>query len=601
MSEHSIVPPRLIVNALRDSGYKNAAYAIAELIDNAIQAGASKVDVLIAQKQEQMAQRRVYRINEIAVLDNGSGMDARVLRLALQFGNGTHLVPEQQNGIGRFGMGLPNSSISQAQRVDVWTWQKGIEGALHSYIDVEEIEQGTLFEVPKPQPKAVPPKWLKVGFKPAQTGTLVVWSKVDRCMWRTGRAIIDNSQLVVGRIYRRFLHDERVKIRMLAFDAQTVSEAKDIAPNDPCYLLSNTSCPEPWNKTPMFELWGEPTIFKIKFQGGEYPVTVKFSYAKEQARELGENGEQAGAMPHGQHAAKNVGVSIIRADRELDLDTAWSNPSEARDRWWGVEVDFPPALDNLFGVTNNKQAARFFSELAKYDVKDLLEEGKTLGAALEELNADEDPRAPLIEIAKHIQTNLGSIRRLVRAQTEGTNRKRHPEEHTTQETATKVTRKRQEEGHYGKSDQQETLPAETRQDEIKSELIEKGVTERQATDLAATVIGRGFKYTFARAHFNGPAFFDVTSKGGAIIISLNTEHPAYTHLVEVLESEVENANADDLRGRLQRARDGLELLLMAWARYEDEQPDGNPRTRASGARWDWGRMASQFLEDDDNL
>ena len=46
-------------------------------------------------------------------------------------------------------------------------------------------------------------------------------------------------------------------------------------------------------------------------------------------------------------------------------------------------------------------------------------------------------------------------------------------------------------------------------------------------------------------------------------------------------------------------RDGLRLLLEAWARYEDEQPAGSARrNHAQHARWDWGRMAREFLVDE---
>ena len=49
-----IVPTRLVVEAMRDNGYKNAAYAIAELIDNAIQAGATLVELLCGEQQVQL-------------------------------------------------------------------------------------------------------------------------------------------------------------------------------------------------------------------------------------------------------------------------------------------------------------------------------------------------------------------------------------------------------------------------------------------------------------------------------------------------------------------------------------------------------------------
>ena len=41
-----IIPPELAVKAMRDSGYRNTAYALAELIDNSIQADASEVELI---------------------------------------------------------------------------------------------------------------------------------------------------------------------------------------------------------------------------------------------------------------------------------------------------------------------------------------------------------------------------------------------------------------------------------------------------------------------------------------------------------------------------------------------------------------------------
>lgn len=288
----------------------------------------------------------------------------------------------------------------------------------------------------------------------------------------------------------------------------------------------------------------------------------------------------------------------MRANRELDLDASWSDPAEVRDRWWGVEVSFPPALDDLFGVTNNKQSARNFSELAKVELETFLEDGQSLGAVRAELDADEDPRLPLLEIAQHIRTNISTIRRLIRAQTASPKRQRH-DVPRSEEKGTEVTRKRIEEGHQGASDVQEAQQEpEQRQQEIFEELVEQGATQKQAEELAAQTVGRGLKYTFVKASLNSPAFFDVKSRGGAIIISLNINHPAYNHLVELLQTDVEEADEDELRTRLISAREGLELLFMAWARYEDEQPDGPRRVKTQDARWDWGRMAREFLVDE---
>jgi len=598
VTNHDIVPTHLVVKAMRDSGYRNAAYAIAELIDNAIQAGATQVELLCGERRQLVRQRERIQISEIAVLDNGSGMNAEVLRMALQFGNGTRL--DDRSGIGRFGMGLPNSSISQARRVDVWSWQDGVENAIHTYLDIDEIIDGRLTQVPQPQPKAVPQVWRAMGKCFEQTGTLVVWSTIDLCMWATARKVIENSELLIGRIYRYFLIQGFVSIRMLSFDMKALSFLPDerfAKPNDPLYLMENTSCPVPFDTEPMFQRWGEEdTVYHIRFHGEIHEVRLRFSFAREEARE----GFNPGDRPYGKHAAKNVGVSIVRAGRELDLDAAWSNPSEPRDRWWGVEVDFPPSLDEIFGVTNNKQSARNFSELAKINLEEFLEDGQTLGTAREFIEGDEDPQWPLIEISHQIRKNINMIRELVKAQTAGarSSQNRHQGTMSPEVKATEATRKRIEDGRGqpGVSDKQEVeTPPEVREEEIKEELVEQGVTRTIAEELAATTVGRGLKYTFAHASSSSAAFFDVTSRGGAIIITLNTSHPAYEHLIEVLEDDFDEADLEALKLRLIRARDGLKLVLTAWARYEDEQPD-KQRTRIQDSRWDWGRMARDFLD-----
>jgi hypothetical protein len=604
---HDIVPTHLAVTAMRDNGYKNAAYAIAELIDNAIQAGATQVELLCADKTELRRQRRTTQIHKIAVLDNGSGMDRDVLRMALQFGNGMYLAEEKHTGIGRFGMGLPSSSISQCRRVDVWTWQDGIENANYTYLDLDEIVKGDMRQVPDPRPAEIPDIWREVGEAFDEAGTLVVWSNIDRSLWKRSSTIIEKSEFVIGRVYRRFLIDDRAKIRFVTFDIdeQESTLTEDWARvNDPLYLMEDTSCPADPPHIPegaaMFTEWGEPDGFDVYFRGQKHRVNIKYAIAKNEARQ----GQQPGARPHGKHAAKNVGVSIMRADRELEMDAGWSNPSDPRDRWWGVEIDFPPSLDDVFGVTNNKQEARYFSDLAKVDIDEIIAEGQSVSEAREEHEKDRDPQWTLYEIASTIQKNISSMRRLLRDQTAGKrrNRTRDDSPNTPEAKATEATNRRREEGYEGESDKQETMPVQEKVEDIGQGLIGLGVSEskEEAEKLAAQIVGRGLKYDFQVAGLaTSPAFFDVQSRGGNIIITLNTRHPAYSRLIEVLEDDVEEVSEDELRNRLLLASDGLRLLLSAWARYEDEQPDGKRRMAAQDARWDWGRVARDFLDDDE--
>lgn len=609
--KNEIVPARLAIKSMMDSGYKNAAYALAELMDNSIQATANTVELLCIEKISKVDRRSRAKIDEIAVLDNGHGMSMETLQLALQFGNGTRLDVDKHTGMGKFGMGLPSASISQARRVEVWSWQSDSQNALYSYLDVDEIISGEMSEIPPPVKKAIPDEWMKTGKSFGKSGTLVVWSGLDRCIWKTGKAIIANSEFLIGRMYRKFLNNSQVKIRMAIFDGDS-KEKKLIdesfaKPNDPLYLMSGTSTPAPYDVEPMFEPWpsldNHEVKVPIKFHGKTYSVFVRMSMAKLSARK--EEGGRAGNRLHGQHAAKNIGVSVLRAGRELVLDTAWANWGERRERWWGLEVEFPPALDELFGVTNNKQYASHFAEMAKTDVDDLIKSKSksTIHDLKDEMEEDDDPSLQLLELTLVIRNNINLMQGIVYTQNKNDQgeKKRREFGFGAELEATEKTRKRQEEGYAGESDAGEGKSADDRKAEIKNALEATGLAPKQAEDYAHNAIDKSLKYLFVEADLDSQAFFSVQPKGGAIMLILNTKHAAYDRLVDVLEKESStNANDDTLQERLNNALDGLKLLLMAWARYEDEQPSPQARERAKDARQDWGRMAKRFLERDES-
>lgn len=609
--DNSIVPVHLVVKSMRDNGYKNTAYAIAELIDNSLQHGSTEVDLICLEGDIQIAaSKTVSRIKEIAVLDNGHGMNNEILQKALQFGNGTNLEKDSQTGIGKFGMGLPSSSISQAVRVDVWSWQQGVEKALHTYIDVDEISKGILSEVPEPAEQPVPDKWRQTISKFGESGTLVVWTKLDRCLWRTGKTIIDHSEFLVGRMYRKFINSGQAVIRATVVKENNFKVPvflKKFLANDPMYLMENTSVSEALSAQgltdPMFVKYGGDDGYEkkytLRFHGTDHHVFVRYSIATEATRK----GRNAGLLPHGKHAGGNVGVSILRAGRELDLDTSWVISYDPRERWWGIEVEFPPTLDEVFGVTNNKQYANNFRELGDLNLTQELEDREqSIFEFKEELSEDNDPKVYLIDIAKDIKNQLSTIRGNIKAQAARLERDPSPVRHTDDEAeihATEVTESRKEDGHFGQSDEDEkTKTEEQKLQDLVNELISDNIPEPE--DFAKSIMGKDIKYQFIEGNFESPAFFSVAPVGGKIIIKLNTSHPAYSQFVEILNDDIDpEISKDSLQTRLLDAKNGLKLLLMAWARYEDEQPDGRLKKVVKDARSDWGRMATAFMEIDD--
>ena len=111
----ALVNPQYFVEATRESGYKGTTNATAELIDTSRQARATNIHFLIEVQND--GEVWVY------ILDDGTGMDAATLTIAPQFGGTTRF--DDRDGIGRFSMELPNASVSQCRRMEVYSKQAG--------------------------------------------------------------------------------------------------------------------------------------------------------------------------------------------------------------------------------------------------------------------------------------------------------------------------------------------------------------------------------------------------------------------------------------------------------------------------------------------
>jgi hypothetical protein len=592
-----IIPPELAVKAMRDSGYRNTAYALAELIDNSIQADASEVELICVEKYEQINSQKRLRLQEIGTIDNGNGMSAQTLAIALQFGNGTHL--EDRAGIGRFGMGLPNSSISQCRRLDVWTWTNGPDNAIHSYLDVGDIQSGVKDRVPLPSPSPVPAKWRERSEVLGTSGTLVVWSHFEeyRLTWRGAEATLRNTEAIIGRMYRKFINDGRVAIHLVRVEDGGESSRRLAVVNDPLYLMRNSSTPEPFNKEPMFQPWGEnDEEFTIEFDGKLHKVFVRFSWARPET--VPDDGLNRGSKPYGKHAMKNLGLSIVREGRELDLDTSWTNSYDPTERWWGAEVEFPATLDEIFGVTNNKQSATIFSQLAQYDWKADAEDNESRSSFIERASGEGDPRALLIPIVEHIRDQITQLRKRTEQQTKGTRgsggRKRH-EEPGVEDTVTSKFRQRADEGHETPQDTEDfdTDDRDVYEDDLKDD---KHYPDDVAKAIADAILTRKRKVAFLEKAMEGYAFFNVESvQGGVTNVVFNSNHPFFDNLVKALNPDTDEDTEKELLDRVNTASDTLRVVFSAWARYEMEEI--RHKQRLSDMRQEWGKMARFFLED----
>lgn len=603
-ADRSLFPTSFAIRALRDSRYHNTAYAIAELIDNSIEANAGAIDLLCMEQQQRVHARRRARIFQIAVLDDGSGMDVKTLFDALKFGGGTR--HHSTSGIGKYGMGLPTSSMSQCKRVDVWTWQDGVENAWHSCIDADDIESGN-HEVPMPNANTPVPETWKAAGSPEifgnETGTLVVWSNLDKIQWKTGRAIIDNAAREVGRIHRKWIAFGLPKIRVTCFlDTHPTSPSHDdyVVANDPMYLMSPTSTPEaPWDAEPMFQPWGTPRHYTHVVDGREETIEILYSIVKPEALKTGRVSQNPGSMPRGRHARHNIGVSVVREEREIVLEDAFLREGGSADnpqnRWWGCEVLFGRNCDELFGLDHNKQMVANFTQAAKT----LAHDDRPNPVILEELGIDEDILHEMVgDIRDETRAMMKQIRQMFeqRRSIPGGSKKRATSAEQAARTATDADRSALESGTETptKTDRdRESIPKSAREDELTKQFKSLGQPDGDARELAKRLVDEGLSYQFNSLQLDGFQMFNVRSNQGILHINLNTDHPIY-ELLKHLETSKDESDAGEDDPTFE-ATVTIRLLLSSWARMEDQTESRTERMRIQDIAINWGRQVDKVI------
>ena len=104
-----------LMESTRSIGYSIES-AIADVIDNSVAAGASRVDI------------DFFPIGEsyISILDNGCGMSEEELIKAMQYGSRNPLEQRSEYDLGRYGLGMKTASLSQCRILTVITKKDGV-------------------------------------------------------------------------------------------------------------------------------------------------------------------------------------------------------------------------------------------------------------------------------------------------------------------------------------------------------------------------------------------------------------------------------------------------------------------------------------------
>ena len=594
----SIVNPKYYIQSARNNGYKDTAYAIAEIADNSIQADSNFVKVIIVLEDSN-------KIDEIIIADNGTGMTKERLSMALSFGesgrekdkNGK-LLGEDTLGMGKFGMGLPNASVSQCKRVEVYSWQE-TNKPFYSYLDIDEINNNEFTELPEVVTKDVPAH-LKSIFNndfAKESGTIVKWSKLDKLRWKRANTLFEKSEFEIGRMYRRFIAENQIKVKFTVLNSRG-DELVDVLngngfvkPNDPMFLTEDARINpdieyiDGENKFPFVEFEStDNQPFIVDFKGEKHEIKIKTSYLRpEVCLRINKNMEEdkVGSTEFGRHCLRNFGISVMRSNREIEMLTNefFAKDDKNQSRFIGVEIEIPPALDEVFGVTNNKQHAHDLKDLKDQKFYDGKEQLTTYSKIINYLKSEGDEEGLILYQTSY---KLNSFITNVKKQIKGLRlTKNHTSAELTEDdqiSSQLTTQKKKREkalGHFDeiKPDYQKYKAVLIEQKDVEPENAEKIVEKLELQDSVVDI-----RYQQAQ----DDVFFDVELIMGMITLTINTEHPAYKEFCENKSPE------------LQRM---FKLLLGSWAIFEGEQTVSTLKRKIEVVRNDWSKIIHSCYED----
>ncbi len=396
---------RHALESQRKSGYRNSASASREIVDNAIDAGAERIHVIF-DTDKGPGQKRI--VTAIAFIDDGAGMLPKMARYALTWGGGTHF--DEPGQISKFGFGLPNASINQTRLVEVFTRTEGEDSFWKATLDLSkftEYGQQTVEEPVKDElPEFVQSYIDRTGFDIGH-GTVVVWRNPDRLTYKAPGMLKEHLVDDFGVTYRYMLTRSESPLELKV-------ESVDVMPADPLFLMpqSRLYLPESEGgakrvaeRAIPVRYWSDPLTGERHLNaiddeadltnddpttlaiGTIYVTIARFPVGFVQGAK--KKGDAADPYRRFEIRKSRRGISFVRSGREIETYDAFPKTSGEDARglgdWpllqsyayhWAVEMKFDPSLDDVFGITNDKQSVRpvedFWRVMAAKEIDDLL-------------------------------------------------------------------------------------------------------------------------------------------------------------------------------------------------------------------------------------
>lgn len=334
---------------MRDLGYEFSD-AVAEIVDNSIQAGANVIQVNL-----QFDGYESY----LTVLDNGVGMTPAEIREALRFGS---MRDYERDDLGKFGLGLKTSSLSQCDSLTVSSRNSQKKVQIHSYSwDMDHINKVDQWEIlPIETNELLNPV---VEHLYSTTGTAVTWERLNRLLNfqdpAGGRAENDFKRLIqelkisLGATFHRYLTGEQRSKKVMIFVNGDLVESWDPF----CRTEKNTVELESFSIP--ISMDGRKGL--VKFRPFVLPAQSQFSSSSAHLR--------AGGPAKWN---KQQGFYIYRSGRLLQSG-GWCGlrTSDEHSKLARVLVEIPAGFDDLFKVNISKMKINFPRELREETIQKL--------------------------------------------------------------------------------------------------------------------------------------------------------------------------------------------------------------------------------------
>ncbi|TYC79873.1 ATP-binding protein [Stappia sp. BW2] len=241
------------IRALSRIGY-DLSDALADLIDNSIDAGASRAEITIYRSDDE--------VTSVTIADDGRGMSDAELRIGMQFAARTDHNP---NDLGAFGLGLKSASFSQCETLTVISRKAGTTAAARW--SVEQIGKDWKCELLESAASEAEFRRLCIPAKRPVTGTIVVWDRLTRLAVGSGDHDLDeflaNEVAIIeahlGLVFHRFLTAGSLILTIVVkHERRSLALPRTVKPRDPFDYRRSGS--EGWPKKLITELPGVGTL-----------------------------------------------------------------------------------------------------------------------------------------------------------------------------------------------------------------------------------------------------------------------------------------------------------------------------------------------------